>query len=66
MITTNGQLYQWDVGRIIEVSHLATSTVSEIHVYNGTTDDAPVLILKKLMERLLQKYQMSYCGMTTI
>ena len=48
MITTNGQLYQWDVGRIIEVSHLATSTVSEIHVYNGTTDDAPVLILKEI------------------
>ena len=48
MITTNGQLYQWDRGRIIEVSHLASSVVSEIHVFNGTTPNALVLELYEI------------------
>lgn len=43
MITTNGQLYQWDVGRTIEVHLLTGQSVDEIHIYNGTTDYALIL-----------------------
>lgn len=43
MITTNGQLYQWDTGRVIEVFLVSREEVDEIHVYNGTTDSAIVL-----------------------
>ena len=43
MITTNGQLYQWDTGRVIEVFLVSKQKVDEIQVYNGTTDNAIVL-----------------------
>ena len=43
MITTNGQLYQWDCGRIIEVFPISNYKVDEIHIFNGTTDFAIVL-----------------------
>lgn len=43
MITTNGQLYQWDTGRLIEVYPVSDYLVSEIHIYNGTTEGAVVL-----------------------
>lgn len=43
MITTKGQLYQWDTGRLIEVYPVDNYKVDEIHVFNGTTKFAPVL-----------------------
>lgn len=43
MITTKGQLYQWDIGRIIEARLLKEQSIDEIHVYNGTTDYAIIL-----------------------
>lgn len=55
MITTNGQLYQWDTGRIVEVYHLKSSTVSEIHVFNGTTDSALVLELSEIDGKTVAK-----------
>lgn len=43
MITTKGQLYQWDTGRLIEVYPVDNYKVDEIHVFNGTTKFALVL-----------------------
>ena len=43
MITTNGTLYQWDTGRIIEAYSVANYKIDKIYVYNGTTQNAVYL-----------------------
>lgn len=55
MITTGGKIYQWDTGRVIEVYHLQNSTVSEVHVFNGTTDNALVLELQEVDGKTVAK-----------
>lgn len=38
-----GSLYQWDTGRVLEISPSTGYRVDEVQVYNGTTEHAKVL-----------------------
>lgn len=47
-----GALWQWDTGRMVEISARPGCTVDEVHFYNGTTDNALVGVLHNDGEKI--------------